>query len=146
MTADEKKQIPLKEGLWITPSSPGEKPQLIGSKCLSCGEVYFPKKVRGLCVNCQSANLEDIKLSRKGKIFTYSVVMIQPGGGFYHGPVPYAYGYVELPEGVRVQSLITDGDPEELKVGMDVELAIEKIHEDEEGNDVMTYKFRAVKE
>ena len=146
MTKDKKKRIPLKEGLWTTPSSPGEEPQLIGSKCPSCGEVYFPKKVKGLCVNCQATSLDDIKLSRRGKIFTYSVVMIQPGGGFYHGPVPYAYGYVELPEGVRLQTLFTDSNFDELKVNMDVELVIEKIDEDEEGNDIMTYKFRPVKE
>lgn len=142
MTADEKKRIPLKDGLWTTP--PDGKPQLIGSKCPSCGEVYFPKKVKGLCVNCQATNLQDIKLSRKGKIFTFSVVMIQPGGGFYHGTVPYAYGFVELPEGVRVQTLFTD-NLDKLKIGMDVELVIEKLHEDAEGNEVMTYKFKPVK-
>ena len=100
MSISEKKEIPLKEGLWVMPSSPEEKPLLIGSKCLSCGEIYFPKKEKGWCIQCQKKSLEDVKLSRKGKIASFTVVMQQPGGGFYKGPVPYAYGCVDLPEGV----------------------------------------------
>ncbi len=143
MVNSEKKRIPVKEGLWTTPSSPGEKPQLMGSKCLSCGEIFFPKKEKWGCTNCQSKNIEDIKLSRKGKIYSFTVVMIQPPM-YYKGPVPYAFGYVELPEGVRVETLFTDYDLEALKIGMDVELVIEKLHEDDEGNEVMAYKFRPI--
>ena len=64
---------------------------------------------------------------------------------YYKGPVPYAFGYVELPDGVRVETLFSDGDPEALKIGMDVELVIEKLHGDDEGNEIMAYKFRPVK-
>jgi len=61
---------------------------------------------------------------------------------FYRGPVPYAEGFVELPEGVRVQTLFTDCNLDDLRVSMDVELVIEKLHEDEEGNEIVTFKFR----
>ncbi len=140
----DKKRIPLKEGLWKTPSSPHEEPQLIGSKCLSCGEIFFPNKVKGRCVNCQRKNLEDIKLSRGGKIYSFTVVMIQPPV-YYRGSVPYAFGYVELPEGVRVETLFAGCDFEDLRIGMDAELVIEKLHDDDENNEVMTYKFRPIK-
>jgi len=53
-------------------------------------------------------------------------------------------GFVELPEGVRVQTLFTGCDPDSLEIGMDVELVIEKLFEDQEGHDVITYKFRPV--
>jgi hypothetical protein len=33
----------------------------------------------------------------------------------------------------------------ELKSGMDVELVIDKLREDAEGNEIMSYKFRPVK-
>jgi len=146
LAINDKKGIPVKEGLWTTPSSSEERAQLIGSKCLSCGEVYFPKKEKGICTHCQQRNLEEIKLGCEGKISSYTVVMQQPGGGFYKGPVPYAYGCVDLPDGVRVETLFTGCDFNELEVGMDVELVIEKLYEDEEGNEILTYKFRPVEE
>jgi len=135
------RQIPIKEGLWTVPSSAEEKPRLIGSRCLRCGEVYFPNKAYGICVNCQSRDIENAALSRNGKIYSFTVVMQRPPE-YYKGPVPYAEGIVELPEGVRLQTLFTDCNFDDLKVGMDVELVIEKLHEDEEGNEVTAYKFR----
>ena len=138
--SDSKKGIPIEEGLWITPSSPGEKPQLIGSRCLSCGELYFPRKKKGLCIHCQQRGLEDVKLSGRGKIVSFTVVEKAPAGGFYKGTVPYAYGDVHLLEGVALRSLFT-GNMDELKVGMDVEMVIEKLCDDDEGNEIITYKF-----
>ena len=135
------KQIPIKEGLWTVPSSPGERPQLIGSRCLRCGEVFFPKKAYGICNHCQSKNLEEIKLNRKGKIYSFTIVMQKPPE-YYKGPVPYAEGFVELPEGVRVESLFTDCNFDDLRIGMDVEMVVEKLHVDEEGNEILAYKFR----
>ena len=141
MTIGDKKALPVKEGLWRIPSSSDEKPKLIANKCLSCGEILFPK--RESCINCQSADLEEIGLSRRGKIYSFCVVMQRPAA-FYKGPVPYAMGYVELPEGVRIETLFTDCDFEALGLGMDVELVIERLHEDEDGNEIMSYKFRPV--
>ena len=135
-----KKKIAVEEGLWAIPSSLGEKPHLIGSKCLSCGELYFPRKKKGLCIHCQQRTLEDVLLSSKGKIVSFSVVVQPPAGGFYKGPVPYAYGAVELPEGVELFSLFT-GKLDELKVGMEVEVVIEKLFDDDEGSEITTYKF-----
>ena len=143
MTSGEKKQVMIMNGLWTTPSSPGGKPQLLGSECLSCGQLFFPRNEKGLCINCRQRNLQDIKLSGRGRIASFSVVMQQPGGGFYKGPVPYAYGYVDLPDGIRVETLFSCEDFGQLKVGMDVELVIEKLCDDE-CNEIITYKFRPV--
>jgi len=141
MVSNSKKQIPVKEGLWRTP--PDEEPYLIGSKCPSCGEIVFPKMQ--VCLNCQEQNVEEVKLSRRGKIYTVTVVMQQPPL-YYKGPVPYALGYVELPEGVRLETLYTDCGPDSLEIGMDVELVVEKLYDDDEGNELITYKFRPIKE
>lgn len=135
-----RKTIPIEEGLWTIPFSPDERPQLIGSKCHSCGEVFFPRKKRGLCIHCQQKTLEDVLLIGQGNIASFSVVQQPPAGGFYKGPVPYAYGAVELSEGVELHTLFT-GNLDELKVGMDVEMVIEKLFDDKEGNEIVTYKF-----
>ena len=139
-----KKQVPVRAGLWTNPASADEKPQLIGSQCSGCGEVYFPKRGKGICIRCGHRGLEEVKLDRKGKIYSFSVVMQQPTQ-FYLGKAPYAYGWITLPN-VRVQAMFTGCDLHALKIAMPVELIIEPIGEDEQGNEVLAHKFRPVKE
>ncbi|MGO8989234.1 MAG: Zn-ribbon domain-containing OB-fold protein [bacterium] len=136
---EEKKRVPVREGLWTSDG----KPQLIGSQCTQCREVFFPKRENGLCSYCQSSNLKEIKLSPKGKIYSYTVVMQRPPG-YYKAEVPYGIGFVELPEGIRVETLFTGCDLEDLRVEMDVELMIDKLHEEEDDTEVYCYKFRPV--
>jgi uncharacterized OB-fold protein len=119
-----------------------KKSQLLAERCLDCGEILFPKRVEGFCICCQSKRLQEIKLSTRGKIFSYTVVMQRPPV-YYLGEVPYAFGYVELPEGVRVETLFASSNLDDLRIGMEVDLVVEKLHEDQEGNEVRTYKFRA---
>ena len=94
-----------------------------------------------MCGHCQSSELEEVELSRNAKIYSYSVVTQRPPV-YYKGEVPYALGFVELPEGIRIETLFTGCDPDSLRVGMDVEMVIEKLHEEEDGTEVMAYKFR----
>lgn len=139
-----KNQVPIKEGMIKLPASPDEQPCLLGSKCLACGETYFVRRSR--CEQCQSDNLEHIELSRKGKLYSYSI-MYYPAPPPYKPPdpfIPYGLGWIELPEGLAVMSHITENDPEKLHVGMEMELIVDKLEEDEAGNEVMYYKFRPV--
>jgi len=64
-------------------------PQLIGSQCIHRGEIFCPKKENGLCSYCQSVNLKEIKLNRRGRIYSYIVVMQRPPVS-YKVEVPYA--------------------------------------------------------
>ncbi|MBM3154202.1 MAG: DNA-binding protein [Chloroflexi bacterium] len=140
-----KKQVPTKEGMLKLPTSPKEQPSLLGSRCRSCGETYFI--IRNRCEQCQSEDLEHIELSRRGKLHSYSI-MYYPAPPPYKPPdpfVPYGLGWIELPEGLAVLSHLTENNPEKLRVGMEMELIVEKLEEDEMGNEVMYYKFRPVK-
>lgn len=58
-------------------------------------------------------------------------------------PLPVAW--VELQEGVQIISHIKCA-PEELHIDLAVELVIEKGWEDEEGHDILMYRFQPVKE
>lgn len=138
------KTIPLKEGLWSIPKA-GDQAKLIASKCESCGEIFFPKKENNWCVHCYQKALKDVFLSRKGKTVSFSVVMQQPGGGFYRGPVPYAYGLVDLPDGIRIWSLFDCDSFDDLEQGQNLDLVINKFYEDAQGSEVVTFKFRPVK-
>jgi hypothetical protein len=143
-SARSKRQIPIEEGLFTLPSS-SDKGHLIGSKCLSCGQVFFPK--RAACPVCYGESMEqDIALSSKGKVYACTVFRHKKAPpGFEGKAIPYSYGYVELSEGVRVHTLFTDCDLKEpLKVGTEVEMVIRKFREDEDGNEIMTFMFKPV--
>ena len=53
-------------------------------------------------------------------------------------------GVVELPEGIRVITRLTEGDPAALAFGQAMELAIVPLHTDADGNDVVTFAFAPV--
>ena len=135
-------KIPIREGLFTIPGSPKENPQLTASKCASCGEIFFP--TRTICQNCHDKHLQEIKLSRRGKIYSFTIVTQRPAS-HYRGPVPYAFGWVQLQEGIRVETLFTGCDLEDLRINMDMELIIEKLYDNDEGNEVICHKFRPVK-
>ena len=84
----------------------------------------------------------EVKLSPRGKLYTYTIVRV-PTPGF---KVPYAFGYIDLPEGVRVVSQIQATEPLEdnLKLGMDMELSIGQIREDA-GKPIIGYLFHPIK-
>jgi uncharacterized OB-fold protein len=138
-----KNKIPVREGLWTDASSEGDV-RLLASKCKQCGEIFFPKKNGGVCTHCQHDTFIEMKLSSTGKIYSYSVVMIRPPE-YYKGDVPYALGFVDLPEGIKVETLFTQCDFDELAVDMEVEMILDTLYIDDEGNEVICYKFRPVK-
>jgi uncharacterized OB-fold protein len=145
MSEAEKKQIPIHEGLFTWPS---DDPRLIASKCKSCGQIIFPAQVS--CPNCCLEDVEQILLSKKGTLWTWTVQGFYPKSPPYAGPdtpetfVPFGVGYVELSNEVRIESRLTENDPEKLTVGMEMELVVEKFKEDEEGNEVMIFAFQPV--
>lgn len=138
----QKKRMPVLPGLVHEAAGPDEKPYLIGSKCKTCGKVAFPKTYH--CSVCMSPDImEEIPLSTRGKIDTFTVINVAPLGF----KAPYIQGFVDLPEGPRIFTLITGCDPlnNDLKDGAEVELVVEKIREDEKGNDLIGYKFQPVR-
>ena len=132
-----RKNIPLKEGLF-TIGSLGEEAHLIGSKCTNCGDVFFPK--RDFCYGCGEARMKETPLSSKGKLYTWTIVRQDPPGALVKAP--YVLGRIQLPEGVFVNTVLTDCDFGEIKTGTEWEMVIEKVSEDADGNNLMAYKFR----
>lgn len=50
-----------------------------------------------------------------------------------------------LNDGVSIETLFTGCELDELKVGMEVEVVVEKLHDNAEGAEVLTYKCKPVK-
>jgi hypothetical protein len=53
----------------------------------------------------------------------------------------YGVGQVDLPEGPRVQAILVGG-PDDFSIGMELELDLETLSTDREGNDVVIFRFR----
>ena len=53
----------------------------------------------------------------------------------------YGVAQVDLPEGPRVQSILSGGR-DDFAIGMDVEIDLETLRQDSDGNDVVIYRFR----
>ena len=140
MAASEaKKRVPIKEGLFKVPSN-GDEGYLIASRCKACGVYFHPTRL--ICANCYSEDMEDVALSKRGKIHTYTIARI----GYPAAPVtaPFVTAQIAMPEKVQVLSHITDIDLDNVKIGTEVELYFWKTGEDEQGNEVMAYAFRPV--
>lgn len=122
--------------LFVIPTD-GKAPYLLGSRCDECGKVWFPKLE--VCPNCWS-KLEQIPLSRTGKLYSYSIIHIGQKGI----KSPYVIGYVDFPENVRVFAQIAIPH-EKLRIGMGVEVIEGVVRLDKDGNPAMvSYMFKAV--
>ena len=134
-------QVPIAEGLFTWPSN---DPRLLGSKCRSCGVVTFP--AQSGCPACCGESTETIEMERRGKLWTWTIQGFLPNRPPYEGPEtpetfqPFGVGYVELPGQVRVETRIKTKDLSKLRIGMDMELVVEKYIE-RDGKDVIAYFF-----
>jgi len=140
-----KRRIPVQEGLFTWPS---DEPQLIASRCSACGDVAFPRQQS--CPDCSSDDVDEILLSRRGTVWTWTIQNFPPpippyaGSGDRDTFVPYGVAYIELPEGIRVEARLTENDPEKLSIGMEMELVVEKFASDDDGNELVTFAFKPV--
>ena len=120
---------------WFTQTRGGLA--LAGSRCGTCGRVYFPRK--RVCTQCfQIDQMESVALSSRGRLYSFTVVEAGPAGF----ATPYAVGYVDLPEGVRVFAPL-EGDPEALAIGMELEMTVGPVKE-ENGVTIIGQRFRPV--
>jgi uncharacterized OB-fold protein len=131
---------PVAEGLFTWPD---DEPRLIGSRCTACGVVSFPEQ--DSCPACTSTAVERHLLSRTGTLWTWTVQGFRPKSPPYEGPIefePYPVGYVELPGELKVETLLVGAAPEQLRIGMEMELAIVPFASSVSDEPMVTYAFR----
>ncbi len=126
---------------------PADEPQLIGGRCSACSAVTFP--AQGSCARCGSLDVVDELLPRRGTLWTFTTQEFLPKEPYAGGETaetfrPYGVGLVQLGDVVRVEARLTEADPEELRIGMEMELRIVPFRTDDDGTEVMTYAFRPV--
>jgi uncharacterized OB-fold protein len=130
-------RVPLKEGLFSTPEDLSAA-RLLGGRCPACARFNFP--AQSICPYCSQDGCETLPLSPRGMVEVCTTVNNRPPG--YEGSVPFGFGVVELPEGLRIISRITD--PQRSQAGTAVHLVIETLCTDADGREVVTYAFAPV--
>lgn len=139
-----KPQIPVLEG-WFTLD---EKPHLIGTCCSKCGTYYFPRQSL-FCKNpaCDSEQFEEVKLSRTGKVWSFTNACYQPPAPYVAADpfVPFTIAAVELEkEKMMVLGQVVDGvNVSDLKAGMEMELVLAPLSEDDSAVK-LTWKWQPV--
>ena len=81
---------------------------------------------RDMCAKCGSFEWEWARSSGKGTVFSWTTVM-QPMMPQFADKIPYSPVIVELEEGVRMVTWLTDVKPDELKLGLPVELVFDDV-------------------
>jgi len=92
--------------------------------CASCGpHIFYP---RALCPECLSSDLQWVKVSDKGTVYSFTIAQA-PTHPTFAEDVPYVIAIVELAEGPHVTTNITGCKPDEVRVGMPVVAAFDDV-------------------
>ena len=96
-----------------------KRKKLVFQRCKECGKWSHPPRV--MCDKCNSSDMEWVESSGKGKIYSYVVFTREAHPTF---KVPYEVVLVEMEneEGVRIISNMADCTPDEVYIGMPVEV------------------------
>ena len=126
---------------------PSVDPQLLGGQCKDCGAITFPTQSR--CPRCGTESMADFPLPRRGTLVSWTTQGFPPSFDYRGDPTggsfePFGIGLVQLDDVVRVESRLTECDPQQLDFGMEVELRIVPFYVDKDGNDVITFAFAPV--
>ena len=120
---------PVHEGLFTDT-------HLIGGRCAACGRYHFPAAV--ICPYCGAGEVARVELSETGTLWGWTAVTAAPPG--YGGDVPFGFGVVELPEGLRVVTRLADPD-DSWTFGQAMHLRIVELGADADGVVVTTWEF-----
>ncbi|NDJ87974.1 MULTISPECIES: Zn-ribbon domain-containing OB-fold protein [Mycolicibacter] len=126
----------------------GDRAVLFGSRRRSTGVVKFPAERAELFDGAPDiqADIEPIELSTEGTLYTYTTQEFVPplpykGNRSPEAFQPYAVGFVELAEGVLVETLIVDVDPADLRIGQPL-VSTTTTLQTADGQTLLTFGFR----
>jgi uncharacterized OB-fold protein len=140
------KRRPAVEG-WFTIPEDGsaERPALIGTRCRDSGTYFFPpERVMSRAPGFAGSELEEVELSTRGRLWSYTDAQYQPPPPYVpvtepHEPFCIAAVELEVEQMVvmgQVPAGVSVGD---LSVGMEMELVLDTLHverDEDTGEDV----------
>ena len=123
-----------------------ERYRLVGSRCQSCGQLWWPRRIAGVCGKCNSRNLEDLEFSHEGEVFACFAEATKYPYAPLQGYEVYGdsriHAMVRLKEGVYIgPTEIVDCPPEQIGDGMKVKMVTRKLRRESNGNWMYGYMW-----
>lgn len=100
--------------------------RLVVQRCRICGTLAYPP--RAMCGECLGTDFDWQELNGAGTVYSY-VVTHQAVHPAFVGYTPLATVEVELAEGLRLTSNLIDVPPEEIHIGLAVEVVFQEVGE-----------------
>src|SRR4030095_16683516 len=123
-------------------------PSLLGTRCRACGTRYFPKQTL-FCRNpaCEGTGSDEVPLSNRGRLWSCTNAAYAPPEPFVASDPfqPFTIAAVEL-EAERMVVLgqvIAGVEPQDLRVGQEMELVLDVLSSDAE-TDKLVWKWKPV--
>ena len=113
-----------------------DPPALLGGRCPGCGHPHFPRFDQ--CPYCGGESVEAVELADHGTLWGWTTVTAPPPG--HLGAVPYGFGVVELPDGLRVITRLALPD-DSWEFGQPMRLQLLELGADADGEAVVTWEF-----
>jgi uncharacterized OB-fold protein len=136
MTGEYQKPLPRIDEINRPYWEASKRHELLLQKCRECGHYRYPPGET--CSSCLSDELEWVKASGRGVVYTWTVFhqVYHPA---FAKDVPYAVVAVELDEGPRLLTNLVDCKVEAIFIGMPVEAVFDDVTEE-----ITLPKFRPV--
>ena len=124
-------QVPLVDYLVL-----GDDPHLEAHECTACGARFFDR--RNACASCGGQDFRPVAIATQGEVRSFTIVsMAAPGI-----PVPFVAAVVDCSgTQVRANLINVPADPEHVRVGLPVRLAVYSIGTDDEGTEAVGFGF-----
>ena len=128
------KQIPHVDYLVL-----GDDPHLVANQCDACGARFFDR--RNGCAACSGTAFTQVDVPTEGELRTFTIVAFAAPGV----PVPYVAGVVDCDgTSVRANVINVEPDPEHVRTGMKLRLALTPIGTDSEGTEAVGFGFEPI--
>jgi uncharacterized protein len=125
--ADYKKPLPRVDeegrGWWEALA----RHELYFQRCRQCGTKRFPP--RAVCPACLSSATEWVRASGRGTVYSFTVTHQNHAPGFREA-LPYVLAVVELEEGPRMMTNVVGCVPDDVRIGMAVEVEFDDVTPD----------------
>ena len=124
---ETKQQVPFVDYLVL-----GEVPYLCANECQNCKARFFDR--RNACASCFGIDFKKVEVATSGEVTSFTIVEM--------GPVPYVSAIIDC-DGTPVRCTLIGVEPipEEVKLGMPVELTTYSMGVDSEGTEAIAFGF-----
>jgi uncharacterized OB-fold protein len=105
-----------------------QRRELMIKRCRDCGDHLYPRRM--FCPRCSGGNLDWVRASGRGRVYTFSTIYRAPDRGL---PTPYTNGIVALEEGVYLYGRLTGKRDEEIAIDDPVQVEFQSVVEGQPG-------------